>query len=240
MSLNATITFDDMTTTTTNQISSPSPSLFNRHRRFIMEQLRRRQQQCQHQGQSRKPSDAPQPAAELAENDAWMRLTVDLPGVVTKDLEVAVANGVLTIQAARRTMSVDATVCIKKQKICRRYAIDTDVIDVTQVKANLANGVLTVKAPKKASQGVVRINAMGGNEAKEARAASAASVTTNVLENQGQPSMPCAVSDEGRATAEANTITATFPSTSVSVCSDTSTSTPAKRENGECRVSLQH
>ena len=40
------------------------------------------------------------------------------------------------------------SVCVKKQKISRRYAIDTDVVDVHSATANLKFGVLTIKASK--------------------------------------------------------------------------------------------
>jgi HSP20 family molecular chaperone IbpA len=60
---------------------------------------------------------SPTVAAELSENHEWMRLTVDLPGVQLKDLDVDINHGVLTIEGSRRTMSFDGSVCIKKQKI---------------------------------------------------------------------------------------------------------------------------
>jgi hypothetical protein len=78
-----------------------------------------------------------------------VRLTVDLPGVLASDLDVAIQHGILTITGARQTLSVDGTVVLKKHKFSRRYAIDTDVVDVSQVNANLSHGVLTVKAPKR-------------------------------------------------------------------------------------------
>lgn len=94
-------------------------------------------------------------AAELAENSAGIRLTVDLPGVRPADLQVNIEDGVLTLQATRHTMSVDNSVCVKRQTIRRRYGLDTEVVDTTRVQATLEHGVLTIRAPKKQRHGNV-------------------------------------------------------------------------------------
>lgn len=92
------------------------------------------------------------PTAELSENHAWVRLTVDLPGVFAKDLDIAIQHGILTITGARQTLSVDGSVVLKKHKFSRRYAVDTDVVDVSKFGANLSHGVLTVRAPKRVNR----------------------------------------------------------------------------------------
>lgn len=96
-------------------------------------------------------------SAELSENDKFIRLTVDLPGVYAKDLEVDITHGVLSIGGVRKTMSIDGQVCLKKHKFSRKYAIDTDVVDVSAIRANLAQGVLTIKAPKRSKMNRIRI-----------------------------------------------------------------------------------
>ena len=48
-------------------------------------------------------------------------------------------------------------IAIKKQKIARRFAIDTDVCDISRIKANLSNGVLVIVAPKKSKPKVIKI-----------------------------------------------------------------------------------
>ena len=112
------------------------------------------QQQDQQQAKNR----APQPTAELSENYGWIRLTVDLPGIANKNLTVTISHGVLTIDATRRTMDLNDFVCIKKQKVSRRYAIDTDVVNVENITATLKYGILTVKAPKKSKPQRVRVH----------------------------------------------------------------------------------
>lgn len=87
--------------------------------------------------------------AELSENKDCLRLTIDLPGVLAKDLDVSLEQGVLTVKGCRRTMSVDGHICLKKQKFQRRYAIATHKVHVAALQAQLAHGVLTIRAPKK-------------------------------------------------------------------------------------------
>jgi hypothetical protein len=61
-------------------------------------------------------------------------------------------------------MSVDDSVCVKKQKISRRYAIDADVVDLNNAVANLKFGVLTIKASKKPKPNQVRVNVTEDDE----------------------------------------------------------------------------
>jgi HSP20 family molecular chaperone IbpA len=121
------------------------------------QQQRQQQQRQQQQLGARGRVKAPSLSAELTESHEWMRLTLDLPGVQFKDIDVTINHGVLTIECGRRTMSVDGSVCVKKQKISRRYAIDTDAVDVHNATANLKFGVLTIKAPKMSKPNRVRL-----------------------------------------------------------------------------------
>jgi HSP20 family molecular chaperone IbpA len=120
-------------------------------------QTEREEQLRQQQPGVRGRENVPNPPAELSESCEWMRLTVDLPGVQLKDLDVNINHGVITIEGVRRTMTVDGSVCVKKQKVSRRYAIDTDVVNMEKVAANLKFGVLTIKAPKKSKSNRVRV-----------------------------------------------------------------------------------
>lgn len=86
-------------------------------------------------------------------NKSWLRLTMDLPGVLAKDLDVSIERGILSVQGCRRTMSLDGTVCLKKYKFHRRFAIETQVVSVSESQAGLVNGVFTFKAPKTKSNG---------------------------------------------------------------------------------------
>jgi len=128
--------------------------------------------------------------AELSENDQFIRLTVDLPGVFAKDLEVDVNHGVLMIKGVRKTMSIDGTVCIKKHKFTRRYAIDTDVVDISRIQANLTQGILTVKAPKKSKPHHVRIGVTENQEdADESNSITTTVTGITVTTEQAVPSI---------------------------------------------------
>lgn len=124
----------------------------------------RQQQQQREQKTSSRYQQTP---ADLEENDQCIRLTVDLPGVLIKDLHVAVQHGVLSIKGVRKTWAMDGLHCNKKHKFSRRYAIDTDVVDVSQIEANLVHGVLTIKAPKKSQPQHVKITVTENDEEDE-------------------------------------------------------------------------
>ena len=149
-----------------NQAPAREPARQNSHSSHQQQDQQQDQQQAQQQAQqpAQQPAQqqaknrAPQPTAELSENYDWMRLTVDLPGIANKDLTVTISHGVLTIDATRRTMDLNDFVCIKKQKVSRRYAIDTDVVNVENITATLKYGILTVKAPKKSKPQRVRVH----------------------------------------------------------------------------------
>jgi HSP20 family protein len=98
------------------------------------------------------------PNVDLSENRECIRVMVDLPGVLAKDIDVTIDNGVLCIEGSRKiTDPSNDAVCIKKQRFIRRYAIDTDVVDCANATAVLSNGVMTFRAPKKARKQVVRV-----------------------------------------------------------------------------------
>jgi HSP20 family molecular chaperone IbpA len=87
-------------------------------------------------------------AVQFRENARFIRLSVDLPGVLNRDLSVELQRGVLIIRGTRAT-ELARGVC-HQHKFCRRFALDTDVVDSSKLKANLnRQGVLTVMAPKK-------------------------------------------------------------------------------------------
>jgi HSP20 family molecular chaperone IbpA len=86
-------------------------------------------------------------AVRFAENDRFIRLALDLPGVLPQDLIVELQQGVLVIRGARQVRTVSGH--RRQHKFCRRFAIDTDVVNIARFQANLNNeGVLTIMAPK--------------------------------------------------------------------------------------------
>ena len=93
----------------------------------------------------------------MHEDDDSIRLSMELPGVRAKDLEVSVQRGVLSIRGCRCVKGLDNDRVVKKQKLSRRFAVDTDVVDVTRASANLADGVLVICAPKKGKPVTIKI-----------------------------------------------------------------------------------
>jgi HSP20 family molecular chaperone IbpA len=103
------------------------------------------------------PSSHPAAAAlRIHESDSSIRLTMDLPGIRAKDIDVSVQHGVLLIQGCRVERDLNGNI-YKKQKVAQRFSIDTHVVDVTKAVANLSQGVLVIQAPKKGRPVAVQI-----------------------------------------------------------------------------------
>ena len=101
----------------------------------------------------------------FTENQHRIRLCLDLPGVAAHDVTVEMQHGVLMVKGSRllrrlvsRSSSLnddDAESYFRQQhEFCRRFAIDTDVVDVAKMRANLHphNGRLVIVAPKRTNQ----------------------------------------------------------------------------------------
>lgn len=101
----------------------------------------------------------------FVETDTMIRLSLELPGVLLKDIEVGVQRGVLLVRGLRKTThSHDGATFSKHHKFCRRFALDTHVVDLRCMKANLTKGVLTIQAPKKNEPTVLSIPVSVGEE----------------------------------------------------------------------------
>src|SRR6266542_2879426 len=91
------------------------------------------------------------PNIEAAETDGEMKVTAELPGLEENDVEVHLANGVLTIQGEKKTETED-----KDRLFSERYygrferRIQVEGIEEDEVSASFRNSVLTVTMPKSA------------------------------------------------------------------------------------------
>ncbi len=91
------------------------------------------------------------PNIEVAETDGEMKVTAELPGLEENDVEVHLANGVLTIQGEKKTETED-----KDRLFSERYydrferRIPVEGIEEDEVSASFRNSVLTVTMPKSA------------------------------------------------------------------------------------------
>lgn len=89
-----------------------------------------------------------------------LRITFDFPGVKAADLKAVVHNGLLTIKGnCKKGNSV--------ARIQRTMTLDRHRTDLTQLKAYLADGVLTITAPHKEHDAPKTIKLNGEDQPKQ-------------------------------------------------------------------------
>lgn len=95
------------------------------------------------------------PAIDTAETDKEYRLTAELPGMGDKDVDVTIANGVLTITGEKKDESERREqgyyMSERRYGSFQRALRLPEGIDEGRITADLANGVLTVTMPKSES-----------------------------------------------------------------------------------------
>jgi HSP20 family protein len=92
------------------------------------------------------------PSVDIAESENEIEITVELPGMEEKDVEVSVADNILTIRGEKKAEKEE------KQKNYRMYERSygsfrrrlelPNGVNADKIKASLANGVLKVTVPK--------------------------------------------------------------------------------------------
>jgi HSP20 family protein len=91
------------------------------------------------------------PNIQVAETDKEIKVTAELPGLDEKDVDVLLANGVLTVSGEKRAETGD-----KDRLFSERYygrferRIPLEDVDENKVTALFKKGVLTVTLPKTA------------------------------------------------------------------------------------------
>jgi HSP20 family protein len=89
------------------------------------------------------------PSVEVSETDKEVKVTAELPGLEEKDVQVELANGMLTLTGEKKTETED-----KDRRFSERTyghferRIPVDDVDEDKVSASFKNGVLTVTMPK--------------------------------------------------------------------------------------------
>ncbi len=97
------------------------------------------------------------PSVDIHEYQDRFELAVDLPGVRPEDVEITLANGVLTLAGARNSEKVvekseqrsEARIERATGRFHRRFILP-DSIDTEQIKATGKHGVLEISIPKQA------------------------------------------------------------------------------------------
>jgi HSP20 family protein len=102
------------------------------------------------------------PAIDVTETDGEIEVTAELPGLEEKDVQINVADNVLTIRGEKKAEKED------KQKdyhvVERSYgsfyrALELPAgVDADKIKANISKGVLKVTVPKPAAKQAKKID----------------------------------------------------------------------------------
>jgi HSP20 family protein len=93
-----------------------------------------------------------QPQTDIAETDKEYEITVELPGIDEKDVDVTLANGLLTIKGEKKVereeKKKDYYLSERSYGSFQRSVRVPDGIDAEKVSAAFNKGVLTLKLPK--------------------------------------------------------------------------------------------
>jgi HSP20 family protein len=94
------------------------------------------------------------PAVDLIEHEKAFELTAELPGLDEKDIEVKVANGVLTIRGEKaedkEEKNKDFHMRERRFGAFERAFRIPEMVDMDKIEATFKKGVLMVKMPKTA------------------------------------------------------------------------------------------
>ena len=101
------------------------------------------------------------PIMDVTETDKEIEITAELPGLEEKDVEINVADGVLTIRGEKKAEKEEKD---KNYRLVERtYGSFSRMLDlpegvnVDMIKASIAKGVLTVTVPKPAPAEVKKV-----------------------------------------------------------------------------------
>jgi HSP20 family protein len=99
------------------------------------------------------------PRIELDETDKAVTVSAELPGLSEKDVQVEIANGVLSIRGEKKSERDNGGRYSERYYGSFERRIPLDGVQEDKAEANFRNGVLTVSLPKteQASQNVKRI-----------------------------------------------------------------------------------
>ena len=93
------------------------------------------------------------PHLEISETEKELHVAAELPGLEEKDVEVLLADGVLTIRGEKKSESEDKERQFSERfygRFERQIPLGAEV-EVDKVAASFKNGVLTVTLPKSAN-----------------------------------------------------------------------------------------
>jgi len=100
------------------------------------------------------------PQVEVSDNDDALVVSAELPGMTDKDVQVEIANGVLTIRGEKKSEHKgEGRYFTERSYGSFERQIALENVQEDKAEASFKNGVLTVSLPKseKAREGVKRI-----------------------------------------------------------------------------------
>lgn len=93
------------------------------------------------------------PAVNLKMNSEEAVVTAELPGVAQKDIRLSVMNNVLTIEGIRPTEeSKEGDCCHRRERGAGEFKRTLELpfaVNADKISANLKNGVLTIRMPRR-------------------------------------------------------------------------------------------
>jgi HSP20 family protein len=93
------------------------------------------------------------PRLDMLENDDSFVAMLDVPGLVPEDLQISIADGMLSVQGTRKPQAATPSQVVHVSErpfgAFARSVRLPGVVDVEKVAAEARNGVLTVTLPKK-------------------------------------------------------------------------------------------
>jgi HSP20 family protein len=93
------------------------------------------------------------PAVDILETENELVLKADVPGVEQKDIDIQLENGTLTLKGERKFEREEKNKGFHRMERSHgsfvRYFTVPDTVDAEHVRAEYANGVLSVTLPKK-------------------------------------------------------------------------------------------
>ena len=94
------------------------------------------------------------PAVDIVEKDKAFEVTAELPGLDTKNIDLQLSDGMLTIkgekQEEKEEKTKDRYVSERRYGVFRRSLQVPGSVDAEKIEASFKNGVLTVTLPKSA------------------------------------------------------------------------------------------
>ena len=101
---------------------------------------------------------------DVWETDTTFELEVDLPGLSEADVNLSVADDVLTLRAERKELAKEGQKAHLRERrphaFARRFTFGQPIV-ADEVKASMKNGVLTITVPMAKAQGARQIPVSG-------------------------------------------------------------------------------